>query len=156
VQSAPASYLSTNLNNLKKASTISIQRKPNSHSIQQRKKRNSPTDSSQWPDSCHPIIEFVDQSMHLTSLPTCTLSRISSGDPFTIESMPPERAFLVIGTVFPFTVNTATEMWTNETICSGGYQLGLHIQITLAATTVRTMIVPRVGTRTLKTIWSTC
>jgi hypothetical protein len=38
VQSAPAGYLSTNLNNLKKAGTTSIQGKPNSHSIQQRKK----------------------------------------------------------------------------------------------------------------------
>jgi hypothetical protein len=70
--------------------------------------------------------------------------------------MPPERAFLVVGTVFPFIVNTVTKVWTNKTIRSGGYWLGFHIWITLAATTVRIMIVPRVGTRAPRTIWSTC
>jgi hypothetical protein len=102
------------------------------------------------------MVEFIDQSMHLTPLPTRMLSRISSGDPFTIESMPPERAFLVIGTVLPFTVNTATEVQTNETIRSGGYWSGLRIQIALAATTIRVVVVPRMGTRAPRTVRSTC
>jgi hypothetical protein len=94
--------------------------------------------------------------MHLPLLPTCTLSHISPGDPFTIELMPPERAFLVIGTVFPFTVYTVTEVRTRETIHSGGYRLGLRIRIALAATTIRAVVVPRVGTRAPRTVGSTC
>jgi hypothetical protein len=115
-----------------------------------------PADSSQWPNSCHPIIESVDQSAYLTPLPTCMLSRILSGDPFAIESMPPERAFLVVGTVLPFTVNTATEVRTNKTIHSGGYQSGLRVRIALAATTIRAVVVPRMGTRALRTVGSMC
>jgi hypothetical protein len=73
-----------------------------------------------------------------------------------IKSMPPERALLVIGTMFPFTVNTATEVQTSKFICSGRYQLGLHIWIALAATTVRMMIISRIGARILRTVWSMC
>jgi hypothetical protein len=70
------------------------------------------------------------------------LSRVSPGDPFAVESMPPEGTFVVVGTVFPFTVHTVTKVQTSESICSGGYQSGLCIRIALATTTVSTMIVP--------------
>jgi hypothetical protein len=93
--------------------------------------------------------------VHLPLLPTCMLSCVSSGDPFVIESMPPERAFLIIGAMFPFTVHTATKVQTRESIHSGGYQSGLHVQIALAATTVGMVIVPRMGTRAPRTVWST-
>jgi hypothetical protein len=80
-------------------------------------------------------IEVVDQSAHLPLLPTHALSCISPGDPFAVESMPPEGTFVVIGTVFPFTVHTVTKVWTSESVCSGGYQSGLCIQIALATPT---------------------
>jgi hypothetical protein len=70
--------------------------------------------------------------------------------------MPPEKAFLVIGTVLPFTVNTVTEVQTNETIRSGGHRSGLRVQIALAATTVRAVVVPKMGTRAPRTVGSTC
>jgi hypothetical protein len=38
------------------------------------------------------------------------LSCVSPGDPFAVELMPPEGTFVVIGTVFPFTVHTATKV----------------------------------------------
>jgi hypothetical protein len=87
-------------------------------------------------------IEVVDQSAHLPLLPTRTFSRVSPGDPFAVESMPPEGTFVVIGTVFPFTVHTATKVQTSESVRSGGYWSGLCIQIALATITVSTMIVP--------------
>jgi hypothetical protein len=66
----------------------------------------------------------------------------------------PETTFVVIGAVFTFTVHTATKVWTSESICSGGYQLGLRIWIALATTTICAMIVPRVRTRALQTFKS--
>jgi hypothetical protein len=93
--------------------------------------------------------------MHLPLLPTRMLSRISPSDPFTIESMPPEGTFVVIGAVFPFAVYTVTKVQTRDPIHSRGYQSGLHIRIALAATTICTVIVPRVGTRALRTFRST-
>jgi hypothetical protein len=87
-------------------------------------------------------IEVIDQSAHLPLLPTRALSCISPGDPFVVELMPPEGTFVVVGTVFPFTVHTATKVRTSKSIRSGGYWSGLCIQIALATTTVSTMIVP--------------
>jgi hypothetical protein len=66
-------------------------------------------------------IEVVDQSTHLPLLPTCALSHISPGDPFAVELMPPEGTFVVIGTVFSFTVHIATKVQTIESIRSGGF-----------------------------------
>jgi hypothetical protein len=66
-------------------------------------------------------IEVVDQSMHLPLLPTRALSCVSPGNPFAVELMPPEKTFVVIGTVFPFTVHIATKVRTSESIHSGGY-----------------------------------
>jgi hypothetical protein len=69
-----------------------------------------------------------------------------------IKSMPPERAFLVVGAVFPFIVHTVAEVWTRESIRSRGYQSGLYIWIALTATTIGMVIVPRVGTRAPRTV----
>jgi hypothetical protein len=82
------------------------------------------------------------------------LSHVSLGDPFTVESMPLEGTFVVVGTVFPFIVHTVTKVRTSESIRSEGYQSGLHVWIALAAITVNTMIVPRMRTRASQTFGS--